>query len=325
MSLRETGGQQCRRVLRREELQSSELRQPPFDSAPLLTSYNVPRFRAVLLRAQQFAATHKRALYWAAAHDRPLAAADLQLDEPSLRQKRLRWLNRHDQETSHLASLLPLVVGLPVRLTEKVDKKLRLFKGKRGHISSWTLAEGTVVTACNSGFVLSKQPLGIYVNFPGETWQVAPSLPRGTYLFTPATRNWLLCRRSGMSALRTGYFLVPDFATTAHMAQGQSLPALFCCIDTDPVAAYVMLSRTTALETLAILRPFSSRLFRGGPWVGNCCCENFWRPTRYTTPIILGTVAMCVRLPVLTVATVERTKKPPSNLITARSNRHLAP
>ena len=118
-------------------------------------------------------------------------------------------------------------VGLPVRLTEKVDKKLRLFKGKRGHISSWTLAEGTVVTACNSGFVLSKQPLGIYVNFPGETWQVAPSLPRGTYLFTPATRNWLLCRRSGMSALRTGYFLVPDFATTAHMAQGQSLPALF--------------------------------------------------------------------------------------------------
>ena len=201
-------------------------------------------------------------------HDRPLAAADLQLDEPSLRQKRLRWLNRHDQETSHLASLLPLVVGLPVRLTEKVDKKLRLFKGKRGHISSWTLAEGTVVTACNSGFVLSKQPLGIYVNFPGETWQVAPSLPRGTYLFTPATRNWLLCRRSGMSALRTGYFLVPDFATTAHMAQGQSLPALFCCIDTDPVAAYVMLSRTTALETLAILRPFSSRLFRGGPPLG---------------------------------------------------------
>ena len=268
MSLRETGGQQCRRVLRREELQSSELRQPPFDSAPLLTSYNVPRFRAVLLRAQQFAATHKRALYWAAAHDRPLAAADLQLDEPGLRQKRLRWLNRHDQETSHLASLLPLVVGLPVRLTEKVDKKLRLFKGKRGHISSWTLAEGTVVTACNSGFVLSKQPLGIYVNFPGETWQVAPSLPRGTYLFTPATRNWLLCRRSGMSALRTGYFLVPDFATTAHMAQGQSLPALFCCVDTDPVAAYVMLSRTTALETLAILRPFSSRLFRGGPPLG---------------------------------------------------------
>ena len=227
MSLRETGGQQCRRVLRREELQSSELRQPPFDSAPLLTSYNVPRFRAVLLRAQQFAATHKRALYWAAAHDRPLAAADLQLDEPGLRQKRLRWLNRHDQETSHL-----------------------------------------VVTACNIGFVLSKQLLGIYVNFPGETWQVAPSLPRGTYLFTPATRNWLLCRRSGMSALRTGYFLVPDFATTAHMAQGQSLPALFCCVDTDPVAAYVMLSRTTALETLAILRPFSSRLFRGGPPLG---------------------------------------------------------
>ena len=61
---------------------------------------------------------------------------------------------------------------------------------------------------------------------------------------------------------------VPDFATTAHMAQGQSLPALFCCVDTDPVAAYVMLSRTTALETLAILRPFASRLFRGGPPLG---------------------------------------------------------
>ncbi|CAE7035450.1 esrp2 [Symbiodinium sp. CCMP2592] len=260
--------QQCRRVLRPEELRSSVWRQPPFDTAPLLTSYNVPRFRAILLRAQQFADTHRRAVYWAAAHDRPLAAADLQLDECTLRQKRLRWLSRHDQETSHLASLLPLVEGLPVRLTEKVDKKLRLFKGKRGHIVSWTLEEGTVATPCQGGFVLSKQPAGIYVRFPDAQWQLAPTLARGTYLFTPATRSWLLCRRSGMSALRTGYFLVPDFATTAHMAQGQSLPALFCCVDTDPVAAYVMLSRTTDLNALAILRPFSSRLFRNGAPLG---------------------------------------------------------
>ena len=127
-------------VLRHDELQSLALRQPPFDRAPLLTSYNVPRFRALLLRAQQVAETHERALYWATAHDRPLVAADVQLDESSLRQRRLRWLSRHDHETSHLASLLPLVVGLPVRLTEKTDKKLRLFKGKRGHIVSWALA-----------------------------------------------------------------------------------------------------------------------------------------------------------------------------------------
>ena len=56
-----------------------------------------------------------------------------------------------------------------------------------------------------------------------------------------------------MKVRRTGFFLVPDFASTAHMIQGQSLEAAFVDLvtrgeaeqptDDIQVSGYVMLSR----------------------------------------------------------------------------------
>ena len=121
------------------------------------------------------------------------------------------------------------------------------------------------MTPCIGGFVLNKQPVGICVNFPDEMWQ--------TGAFASTWDISLLACEQKLVAVSTFrhvgvYFLVPDFASTARMAQGQSLPALFYCVDADPVAAYVILSSTTELQTIAIVQPFSSRLFRSCPPLG---------------------------------------------------------
>ena len=63
------------------------------------------------------------------------------LDEDALNSKRKRWLELHDQKTGGIMGLLPLVKGLPVRLTDHIDRGLGLFKNSKCTIHSWTLSE----------------------------------------------------------------------------------------------------------------------------------------------------------------------------------------
>ena len=47
------------------------------------------------------------------------------------------------------------------------------------------------------------------------------NVPRRAYT------KWQVNKRTKVKIRRTGFFLVPDFATTAHMIQGQSVSAAF--------------------------------------------------------------------------------------------------
>ena len=75
---------------------------------------------------------------WVKAHDTPLHRDDLSLPPAQLDAKRKRWLSFHDQKTAGTLGLLPLVKGLPVRLTDSIDKPLKLYKHRRGVIVAWT-------------------------------------------------------------------------------------------------------------------------------------------------------------------------------------------
>ena len=85
-------------------------------------------------------------------------------------------------------------------------------------------------------------------------------------------------RKTKVKVRRTGFSMVPDFASTAHMIQGQSLTAAFVDLvhaelhenitEDLYVAAYVMLSRARFLENLWILRHFGPLLFSAGPPAG---------------------------------------------------------
>ncbi len=94
----------------------------------------MPRYFVILLRAREFAKRRGIAMTWCFAKGIPLHRDDRDLPQRQLNVKRARWLRRHDQDTAHITSCLPLVVGLPVRFTEAVDRHRSLFRGIRGFI-----------------------------------------------------------------------------------------------------------------------------------------------------------------------------------------------
>ena len=61
------------------------------------------------------------------------------LDRSALNAKRKRWLEFHDQKTGGIMGLLPLIKGLPVRLTDHIDRNLGLYKQTKCTIHGWTL------------------------------------------------------------------------------------------------------------------------------------------------------------------------------------------
>ena len=81
-------------------------------------------------------------------------------------------------------------------------------------------------------WLLDRLPTVIYVKFAEATWTVG-TLPPGVYPMTTVSRTWQVSKHTKVNVRRTGYFLVPDFASTAHMIQGQSLDAAFVDVVND--------------------------------------------------------------------------------------------
>ena len=214
-------------------------------------------------------------LSWCYAKDVPLHPGDRELKADALQNKLFTWLRRHDQETSHLPSIYPLAVGLPIRLTENVDRNKQLYRGRKGTIYGWTLAPGCIPEEIDGEFLLSQLPLVIYIIFPEATWRVG-KLPSGVYPLKPRSRTWKVNKYTGIEARRTGFWFLPDFGSTAHMIQGDSLEAAFvdlqeACSNVSSalqIAGYVCLSRIKELLRICVLQPFSPLLFTRGPPAG---------------------------------------------------------
>ena len=153
-------------------------KKPPFDTALSLYAFNVPRYYTVMLRAREFARVHERRLRWCVARDVPLHRDDRDLSAEALDAKRSRWLQKHDQHTAHLASSLPLVRGLPVRITETVDRGRHLFRGVRGKIYGWVAHPEETSEEIDGLWFLDRLPLVVCVEFPDATWTIE-GLPRG--------------------------------------------------------------------------------------------------------------------------------------------------
>ena len=79
------------------------------------------------LLAREFAKENNVQLCWCYARDVSLQSGDRDLPLEALQVKLTAWLSRHDQETSHLTSILPLAVGMPIRLTENVDRERQMY------------------------------------------------------------------------------------------------------------------------------------------------------------------------------------------------------
>jgi len=170
-----------RRVLQENETKDESLHTTPFDEAPALYAYNVPRFQALLYRARVFAREHNMALHWCYAQDIPLHCDDRDLPIDQLNEKRRRYLGNHDQQTSHIASLVPLVKGLPVKLTDAVDRGKHLFRGARGYIVGWAPHHAEERTDIEDEVLISHMPSIIYVKFPNATWTILDEFGPGIW------------------------------------------------------------------------------------------------------------------------------------------------
>ena len=99
-------------------------------------------------------------------------------------------------------------------------------------------------------------------------------LGEGVHPITPVSCSWVVNKYTGIQARRTGFFLLPDFGSTAHMIQGQTLGAVLCdaleasapTTSEQQVAGYVGYSRVKTLAGIWVLQPFWARLPTARSW-----------------------------------------------------------
>ena len=169
------------RVISYEAPPTDELQREPFASAPAIYSYNVPKYFSILLRAREWAKANNQQLSWCTARDVPLLREDRELPEDKLKAKLRGWLERHDQKTAHITSLTPLARGMPVRLTDTVDRELKLYRGRKGFLVNWAPHPEETRELMDDEWVLSRMPKALYVKFPGATFQISDDLEPGVY------------------------------------------------------------------------------------------------------------------------------------------------
>ena len=106
------------------------------------------------------------------------------------------------------------------------------------------MTPGTIPQEVNGEFLLDHLPSVIYLYFEEAKWQVG-KLPVGVYPLKPRSRTWKVNKYTGIEARRTGFWILPDFGSTAHMIQGATLDAAF--VDPQHIASKVSLTLQVAV------------------------------------------------------------------------------
>ena len=164
--------------------------------------------------------TDPKHVLWIIAKDIPQDAPEFRIPKEQIDKKRARWLQYHDQQTSGIPGLLLIYKGMRARVTERISKKLKIWKHIPCRVIAWDLHPDDKQVSRDGERMLQELPSCIYVQFEGATWQVHKGLPKGVFPLTPVKRSWSLNRNTkGPKVDRSGYTLLPDYACTAHMVQ----------------------------------------------------------------------------------------------------------
>ena len=91
-----------------------------FVAAPAIFPNNDIKYEVAKKRARIFAAQNNQALTWSKAHD--IASSTVLSEKPNILEEKLQWLKRHDRDCGDLYGMLPLAKGLPVALTDHLDR-----------------------------------------------------------------------------------------------------------------------------------------------------------------------------------------------------------
>ena len=157
--------------------------------------------------------------------------------------------------------MLPLVVGMRIALTHKLDDSpdKKLLMHRTGRVHSWEWPAGAA------------HPSIVYVKFDGATWQLDGIEEPGVYPVRPLTKAWPLDpkrKNPKLKVVRQQLPLTPAYAMTAHASQGKTLPAVILDLSVDKrvdtTFGAVAASRVRSRHDCLILRPFEHWLFNRG-------------------------------------------------------------
>ncbi len=257
------------------------MRREPYLSAPFIHKNNEPKYHANLLRANEQAKTERKYTLWFAATDIPENPAQI-VKTPSRQQQRLqRFLQFHDQQTAGIPGLNVLYEGMQARVTEKLvkHKHLVFLKHSSCRVIGWELHPADRLRQDGAERLLDYLPLCIFLHFEDATWIIDKRLGLGVWPLYPVERTWTLNEALGTKIRRKGFTLVPDYASTAFMIQGATLPAAIAdCGDvadsgglSEFMTLYVMLSRVKCADGLLLLRVFCPNVFQMGALPGPHC------------------------------------------------------
>ena len=249
------------------------VRQEPFRRAPFVHKNNEPKYLTMYQRARELARQEQKHALWFTAVDKPVKPSQITKDPTKLKERMRRFLQFHDQQTKGIPGLNVIFVGLRARVTEHLvkNKSIRILKHSSCTVIGWDLHPADRRSEAGHERFLDYMPNIIYLKFEKAEWVVHKKLGPGVWPLLSVTRTWVLNKDSGVNIQRQGFPLVPDFASTAFMIQGETLEA--CIADCGDVLDRVGLSEL--MTTYVIL----SRVKRAGCFAFAACIQPLAVPT----------------------------------------------
>ena len=116
-----------------------------FVGAPPIFANNDVKYEASKKQSRSFAKHRGCALLYVPPKDTP--SAEVLRDKPRVVEEKAKWLQNHDRGGGNLYGILPLAVGMPVELTDHIDRnpEKQFLRGEIGLVHSWVLGDGDEV------------------------------------------------------------------------------------------------------------------------------------------------------------------------------------
>lgn len=218
-------------------------------SVPIIVADNMSKDALNERAAIAFARSSGQVLHWYYATD---SHRNKVIEDADLTRK-LETL--HSGKTSQRLGKIPLVIGMPVMITQNYDVEDGAVNGSRGILRRirYRMDEHG-----------KRHAISCVVEVEDYSGDPLPHLPRH---FVPCLQDSVDIEfvhpysKKKCRIRRTQVPLAPAFAITAHKSQGQTLSRVVIDLESSRSceSAYVMVSRVTSLQGLIVLRPFDSK------------------------------------------------------------------
>ena len=152
------------RKLVADDAQDSRFKEKRFLTSPAVFPNNDSKYDVNKKRSLNFAASEKTGIMYSIAED--IFSARALQERADLPARKLEFLSRHDRESGDLYGILPLIKGMPVAITDHIDRSdKRILRGRVGHVHSWVLEDDEPSVFQNGKRILRKLPKVVFVKF----------------------------------------------------------------------------------------------------------------------------------------------------------------